>query len=93
MSSDSRHIERRRGVVVSFLARKGYGFILNEGGEKLFVHFSDIRGKGFRTLEPGEDVEYVRVESERGPQAIDVVRLSPPPESVTTDSQEVKKTW
>jgi len=69
---------RCKGVVATFLSRKGYGFITGEEGEKLFVHFSDIRGHGFRTLEAGEEVEYTRAMGDRGAQATDVVRLNPP---------------
>jgi len=86
---------RLRGVVLSFLPRKGYGFISGPDGEKLFVHFSDLRGKGFRTLEPGEKVEYTRVTGERGPHAIDVVRLDPPatPAEDEPSGQSTRRTW
>jgi CspA family cold shock protein len=69
---------RNRGIVISFLPRKGYGFIRDENNEQLFIHFSDIKGEGYKVLEVGEEVEYTRVESERGAQAKDVIRLAPP---------------
>ncbi len=79
MKSDAeRSLIRKRGVVVSFLPRKGYGFIKGEADEQLFVHFSDIRGEGHKVLEVGEEVEYTRTESDRGAQARDVARLAPP---------------
>ncbi len=85
---------RITGVVTSFLPRKGYGFIKGEAGEQIFVHFSDIHGKGFRTLEVGEEVEFTRRDGERGPQALDVVRLNPPPErEEIEDGPQAKKTW
>lgn len=85
---------RSKGIVVSFMPRKGYGFVRGEAEEQLFVHFSDIRGRGFRTLEPGEEVEYTRAESERGPQAKDVVRLNPPaPSAPVSDQSEPGRTW
>jgi CspA family cold shock protein len=84
---------RKRGVVISFLPRKGYGFIKGDGEEQLFVHFSDIRGKGYRILEVGEEVEYSRVDSERGGQARDVVRLNPPKSEPVVQAEERKRTW
>ncbi|MGB3682613.1 MAG: cold-shock protein [Rubrobacteraceae bacterium] len=48
-----------RGKVKWFSDEKGYGFIENsEGGEDLFVHFSEISGEGFKTLEEGSEVEF-----------------------------------
>lgn len=66
--------------MINFLARKGFGFIKGENGEKLFVHFSDIKGKDYRTLTDGEEVEYDLVVDQKGAQAKNVVRLNPPAE-------------
>ena len=86
--------KRSRGTVTTFLPRKGYGFIKSEEGDRLFVHFSDIKGRGFRALEVGEEVEYTRVDGERGPQARDVVRLDPPKQpEIEPDPISQKKTW
>ena len=46
------------GKVKWFNADKGYGFIEREGGEDLFVHFSEIQGEGFKTLDEGQAVEF-----------------------------------
>lgn len=64
-----------KGTVKWFDDRKGYGFIVPEGGGELFVHYKSIAGDGFRTLAPGEAVEYEVAPSSRGEQAVNVVRL------------------
>lgn len=56
-----------RGKVKWFSNEKGYGFIENsEGGEDLFVHFSEISGEGFRTLEEGNEVVFEVAEGRGG---------------------------
>jgi len=63
------------GKVKWFDAKKGYGFITNdETGEDVFVHFSNIEGAGFKTLEEGESVEFEVVQSPKGLQAQNVQR-------------------
>lgn len=64
-----------RGRVKWFDAKKGYGFIERPGEEDVFIHFSTIRQKGFKTLDDGEEVEFDIVMGDRGPQAINVTRL------------------
>jgi CspA family cold shock protein len=64
--------ERETGTVKWFNASKGYGFITREDGGDVFVHYSTIRGVGYRTLEEGQQVEFLIVEGEKGPQAQDV---------------------
>jgi CspA family cold shock protein len=66
---------RVRGRVKWFNATKGYGFISREDGDDVFVHFSAIQGSGFRTLEEGEEVEFEVGQGEKGPNAVNVVRL------------------
>lgn len=67
---------RVSGVVKWFNANKGYGFISNDQGEDVFVHFSSIRDDGgYRTLEEGQRVEFTIEEGKKGPQAQDVVAL------------------
>ena len=61
-----------KGTVKWFNATKGYGFIINEEGNELFVHHSGINMEGFRTLEEGAPVEFDVVEVERGLQAVNV---------------------
>lgn len=64
------------GTVKWFDERKGYGFITPENGsDDVFVHFSDIREEGFRTLQEGERVRFERQTSDRGPKAANVIRL------------------
>jgi len=67
------------GRVKWFDDRKGYGFIAWNEGEDVFVHYSSIRGQGFRTLKEGERVRFRVEEGERGLQALDVIRLSEVP--------------
>lgn len=62
------------GTVKWFDDRKGYGFIERENGEDVFVHFSNIGGEGFKSLEQGEKVSFEVQEGERGLQAVNVVK-------------------
>jgi CspA family cold shock protein len=62
------------GTVKWFDDRKGYGFIERENGEDVFVHFSNVQGEGFRSLEQGEKVSFDVQETERGLQAVNVVK-------------------
>ena len=63
------------GTVKWFNSEKGFGFITGEDGKDVFVHFSAIQSDGYKTLEEGQKVEFDVVESERGLQAANVVRL------------------
>lgn len=63
------------GKVKWFNSEKGYGFVTNEEGLDIFVHFSAITGEGFKTLDEGQEVEFEVVEGDRGPQAANVVKL------------------
>ena len=67
--------ERETGIVKWFSDSKGYGFISRENGEDLFVHYSEILGDGFRSLETGQRVEFAVEETEKGLQASNVVPL------------------
>ena len=64
--------ERVNGSVKWFNADKGYGFISREGGTDVFVHYSAIRGQGFRNLEEGQQVEFTVEQGPKGLQAADV---------------------
>ena len=64
------------GTVKWFNAKKGYGFISDEEGKDIFVHFSALEMPGFKVLEEGEKVEFEVVEGEKGPQAAKVVKIS-----------------
>lgn len=63
------------GAVKWFNVEKGYGFITQDGGQDLFVHFSSINMQGFKTLAEGDRVSFEVEETERGPQARNVTRL------------------
>jgi CspA family cold shock protein len=67
--------DRMTGVVKWFNADKGYGFLRQEDGADVFVHYSAIQGAGFRTLEEGERVEFEITEGQKGKQASNVIRL------------------
>jgi len=61
------------GTVKWFNSEKGFGFIVGEDGNDVFVHFSAIQTEGYKTLEEGQSVEFEIEESPRGPQAVNVV--------------------
>jgi cold shock protein len=65
----------QNGKVKWFNNEKGFGFIEVEGGDDVFVHFSAIKGEGFKSLEEGQEVSFDIVEGNRGPQAANVVKL------------------
>ncbi|HEY8911420.1 MAG TPA: cold shock domain-containing protein [Desulfosporosinus sp.] len=60
------------GKVKWFSKQKGYGFIEQENGEDIFVHFQSVIGEGFRTLEEGQAVEFDVIQGTRGEQASNV---------------------
>ena len=67
--------ERETGTVKWFNSEKGFGFISRETGGDVFVHYSEIKSSGFRTLDEGQPVEFTVAHSQKGPQAQDVVIL------------------
>ena len=64
--------ERTTGTVKWFNSEKGYGFITQEDGPDLFVHYSEIQDSGFRTLNEGDLVEFTVADSPKGKQATTV---------------------
>lgn len=68
--------EATNGVVKWFNNAKGYGFIQRDEGADVFVHHTDIEMDGYRTLEEGEQVEFVLIDAEKGPRAQQVRRLA-----------------
>ena len=68
--------ERRQGKVKWFNNSKGYGFIEQaEGGGDVFVHYSEIQGQGYKSLDQGETVEFDLVERPKGQQAEKVIKV------------------
>ncbi len=64
----------QKGIVKWFNDKKGYGFIKEEDGRDIFVHFSSITMPGFKTLAEGEEVSFDVEDSDRGPVAKNVVK-------------------
>jgi CspA family cold shock protein len=67
--------QRIQGTVKWFNATKGYGFIAQEGGDDVFVHYSAIKTSGYATLNEGQRVELTVEKGPKGLQASDVVAL------------------
>jgi len=63
------------GKVKWFNDSKGYGFIEQEGGRDIFVHYTAIEGDGFKSLAEGQKVEFEITEGAKGPQATKVVKV------------------
>ena len=64
---------KHTGTVKWFNETKGYGFIEQEGGSDVFVHYTAIRMDGYRTLKEGQAVQYIVMETSKGLQASEVV--------------------
>ena len=64
-----------KGRVKWFNNQKGYGFIQDESGKDIFVHYTGLNMTGFKSLEEGNEVEFDIVQGEKGPQASNVVKL------------------
>lgn len=65
----------QQGTVKWFNAKKGFGFISDEEGNDVFVHFSALQMDGFKVLDEGDKVEFEVVNGEKGPQAANVTKL------------------
>ena len=63
-----------KGTVKWFNNQKGYGFISDESGNDVFVHYTGLNMDGFKTLEEGAAVEFEVVNGEKGPQAVNVTK-------------------
>lgn len=64
-----------RGTVKWFNDKKGFGFITCESGNDVFVHHSEIKGNGYKSLDEGQAVEFETQQGAKGEQAIGVVKL------------------
>jgi CspA family cold shock protein len=64
-----------KGTVNWFHQRKGYGFLTQENGTDIFVHYKSIKGEGIKTLTKGQQVEFEIKEGLRGPQAVNVTGM------------------
>jgi CspA family cold shock protein len=70
---------RTTGTVKWFNDSKGYGFITQTNGADVFVHYSAIVGEGFKTLAEGQEVEFDLIDSGKGPQASNVIKVGSMP--------------
>ena len=61
-----------QGTVKWFNAEKGFGFITVAEGQDVFVHYNDIEGEGYRTLNEGQAVEFELTDGTKGPKAVNV---------------------
>jgi len=73
------------GTVKWFDPQKGFGFILNEDGCDVFVHYTSIEGEGFRCLRNGQKVEYQEIPGEKGLQGRKVKLLAEPQPTIVND--------
>ena len=64
-----------KGRVKWFNNKKGHGFITSDDGKDVFVHYSALAGEGYKTLYPGQLVEYDAVENEYGKQSANVIGI------------------
>ncbi len=64
-----------KGTVKWFNNQKGYGFICDEAGNDVFVHYSGLNMEGFKTIDEGAEVEFDVIEGDKGPQAVNVTKL------------------
>ena len=65
-----------KGTVKWFNNQKGYGFICDESGNDVFVHYTGLNMDGFKELKDGEKVEFEVTEGAKGPQAANVTRIA-----------------
>ena len=69
-------MEKLKGKIKKFNNEKGYGFIIAEGYNDIFVHYSEIIQEGYKTLNAGDSVEFKSKETEKGLQATEVKTIT-----------------
>jgi CspA family cold shock protein len=69
-----------KGTVKWFDLKKGFGFIINEQGQDVFVHYTNLDGEGFRCLRLGQIVEYKQLDTDKGLQGrkVQIISVKPP---------------
>jgi CspA family cold shock protein len=72
---ERRDVSMVQGTVKWFNESKGYGFITRDDGDDVFAHYSAIDGNGFKTLSEGDLVSFDVVEGDKGPKAINIVKM------------------
>lgn len=69
-------VTRIRGTVKWFNNAKGFGFIGQESGPDVFVHYSAVKSEGYKSLQEGDQVEFEIVQGQKGPQADSVTKIN-----------------
>jgi CspA family cold shock protein len=69
-------VTRIKGTVKWFNNAKGFGFIGQDNGPDVFVHYSAVKSEGYKSLQEGDQVEFEIVQGQKGPQADAVVKIS-----------------
>jgi CspA family cold shock protein len=69
-------VTRIKGTVKWFNNAKGFGFIGQESGPDVFVHYSAVKSEGYKSLQEGDQVEFEIVHGQKGPQADSVIKVS-----------------
>ena len=69
-----KYLIMNKGTVKWFNNQKGYGFISDEQGNDVFVHYSGLNMDGFKSLEEGADVQFEVINGDKGPQAVNVTK-------------------
>ena len=77
-----------RGTVKWFDPKKGFGFVVNEDGADVFVHYTNIEGEGFRCLKNGQEVEYTEEDSHKGLQGKQVQLVSYDEEPLSAEDEQ-----
>ena len=77
-----------KGTVKWFDPKRGFGFIINDQGQDVFVHYTNLNGEGFRCLRNGQIVEYKQLNTDKGLQGRNVQIISVKPPVVTSTEAE-----